>query len=508
MTRSIESNANDHLRSSLTKQRGISFEETLRVHHSSSILSDIHDETAFLLYLRQSLAQPDDFRIGYNVKFRWTYDEHLQSNYKPDFLLIRPRTTAESRLEITIVDAKSSLRMAIEHCVQVTLYAIDLRVWLERHQLDEQVFINDIGEIWIPSEDAKVLYEVKRFPLRKLRSRLEDFLRYDLDRILTGECEEGNLSLRMGEKLDLLDSHWMMLPRCALCSFAGRCRQRARDREATSINNLAYLSPSVHALIRSAGDLRDLFESSTNEKLSLDDRMKFQKILSINPETRQSAMIEALRTHQPQLKSFSSSLIPRLTSNLRLLFIFILPNPSRLHSVALFAYNIFDMSDQSWLHSRAMVETYPSSLTIVSLVARALDELRGECQIVLFDEQERHVLFEQLTLGSESEQIAECLALLTSTENAIRLDHPPDIVQSDRLFRSHALSTQRKEEIERELFEHYDVQNSKRVNRPELVQQLKHLNEQVQEKARQTLVGLPFLICLHSGNESRLLGLT
>ena len=290
-----------------------------------------------------------------------------------------------------------------------------------------------------------------------------------------------------------------MLPRCALCSFAGRCRQRARDKEPTSINNLAYLTPSVHRLVRSAGDLQRLFETSTEDDLPSDERMKYQKILSINPQTGESALIAALRTRQPQLKSSSSPLIPRATSNLRLLFILILPNPSRLYSLTLFAYNIFEMSNQSWLHSQAIVESSPSSSKIVSLVARALGELRGECQIVVFDEQERRALFDQLTLGSDSEEIGQCLALLTSSENAIRLDHPPDIVQADRLFRSHALSSQRKEEIERELLEHYDISNEKKANKPELVQQLKQLNEQVQEKARQTLVGLPFLICLHSG---------
>ncbi|CAF1588097.1 unnamed protein product, partial [Rotaria sordida] len=31
------------------------------------------------------------------------------------------------------------------------------------------------------------------------------------------------------------------------------------------------------------------------------------------------------------------------------------------------------------------------------------------CQIILFDEQERTVLFEQLALGSDNEQIEQCL---------------------------------------------------------------------------------------------------
>lgn len=120
------------------------------------------------------------------MKFRWTYDQNLQSNYKPDFLLIKPLLNNENRIEITIADAKSSSRMRIEHCIQVALYAIDLRTWLEKNKLDEHIFINDIGEIWLPSENTLVPYEKKTFPMIRLQDRLRKFLKYDLEKILKG----------------------------------------------------------------------------------------------------------------------------------------------------------------------------------------------------------------------------------------------------------------------------------------------------------------------------------
>ena len=64
----------------------------------------------------------------------------LQTNNKPNFLLLKHLENDENRIEITIADAKSSSRMRIEHCIQVALYTMDLRVWIERNQLDQHVF--------------------------------------------------------------------------------------------------------------------------------------------------------------------------------------------------------------------------------------------------------------------------------------------------------------------------------------------------------------------------------
>ena len=174
------------LKDSLTKQRGIDFESNIKSYYSTSILENITDETEFLSYLHTNLnSHNDNVRIGYNIKFRWTYDQNLESNYKPDFLLLKHLPNNENRIEITIADAKSSSQMRIEHCIQVALYALDLRVWIERHQLDQQVFINDFGQIWLPTTTAtneknqSIPYENKRFPLRKLEERL----RYERQRM-------------------------------------------------------------------------------------------------------------------------------------------------------------------------------------------------------------------------------------------------------------------------------------------------------------------------------------
>jgi hypothetical protein len=83
--------------------------------------------------------------------------------------------------------------MRIEHSIQVALYAIDLRVWLERNQLDEHIFINDFGEIWLPSENNLIPYEKKIFPMTKLQERLRNFLNYNLDKILTGKFKKKHI---------------------------------------------------------------------------------------------------------------------------------------------------------------------------------------------------------------------------------------------------------------------------------------------------------------------------
>jgi hypothetical protein len=187
VTSKIESYNSDVLKSSLAKQRGISFENNIKSYHSSSILSNIHDENEFFSYLHSSISSSNELGIGYNIKFRWSYDKNLESNYKPDFLLLKNLNTNENRIEITVADAKSSSRMRIEHCIQVALYAMDLRVWIERHKLDEHVFINDIGEIWLPSEDQLIPYEKKIFPMSKLQERLRYFLKNDFEKILKGK---------------------------------------------------------------------------------------------------------------------------------------------------------------------------------------------------------------------------------------------------------------------------------------------------------------------------------
>ncbi|CAF1163663.1 unnamed protein product [Rotaria sordida] len=492
----INSNNSDTLKNILTKHRGISFEADIKSYHSQSILSNIHNEDEFLFYLRSSISSPiDELRIAYNVKFHWTYDKHLQSNYKPDFLLIKHLINNDNRIQITIADAKSSSRMRIEHCIQVALYAIDLRIWIERNKLDEYVFINDLGEIWLPSDNELIPYEKKNFPMAKLQERLRLFLKYELEKILTG-------------------SEWIMLPRCSLCSYAPRCRQRAIYYEPESINNLSYLSSSAHSLIYSffhstlfsSINLKHLFDQSNKDDLYSDDKRKLQNILSINVEDKTSAVIKALQTHEPQLKQQTSLLIPKQNNDLILLFYFLISNPSQLHSVALFAYNIYDTFNQSWVSSKPIIQSYPSPYQIVSMISQSLEfkeKSQRPCQIILFDEQEKLNLFEQLTLASDSEYIDQCLILLSSSENAILLDYPPDIIQTDRFFRSHPLSNVKKDEIEQELYERYgssgdDNNNNKKLTKKELSQQLRLLNEKEQEKTRQTLIGLPCLICLHT----------
>ncbi len=489
---SNEFKSSDTLKDSLTKQRGITFESNIKSYYSSSILSNIHDEHEFLSYLRSSIVSPGEFAIGYNIKFRWTYDKNLDSNYKPDFLLIKHQNKNENRIEITIADAKSSSRMRIEHCIQVALYGIDLRVWIERNQLDEHIFINDFGEIWLPSEDESIPYEKKIFPLSKLQERLRYFLQYDLDKVLHG-------------------NEWLMLPRCSLCSFSSRCRQRSIYHEPESINNLSYLTRSIHLLIRSffqttlfsSIDLQLLFNPINHDDIYSDDQIKLQKIFSIDSNNRTSALIKALQTHEPQLKQQTSLLIPKFNKNLILFFIILIPNPSKLHSLALFASNIYDISKQNWFSSQPMIQIYPQPSDVVSMLGQSLEKLREyssrPCQIVLFDEQEKTILFEQLTLASDSQYISQCLTLLSSSENAILLDHPPDVIQTDRLFRSHPLSNVTKDEIEQELFQRYGSTNNNKSTKTELTQQLRQLNENEQDKARENLIGLPCLISLHTG---------
>ncbi|CAF3753709.1 unnamed protein product [Rotaria sp. Silwood1] len=66
----IESKYSDSLKNSLIKKRGISFEDSIKSYHSSSILSNIHDEYEFLSYLHSSISKPTEFQISYNIKFQ------------------------------------------------------------------------------------------------------------------------------------------------------------------------------------------------------------------------------------------------------------------------------------------------------------------------------------------------------------------------------------------------------------------------------------------------------
>jgi hypothetical protein len=305
-----------------------------------------------------------------------------------------------------------------------------------------------------------------------------------------------------------------MLPRCSTCPFAARCRQRAIRHEPESINNLSYLTPSTHSLLHSffsstsfsSIDLNLIFDQTNTDQTHSDEKMKLQRILAIDSADGTSATVKALQTHEPQVKPQTSFLIPKPSEDLLLMFLFVIPNPSQLHSVALFAYNIYDTFDQSWSSSEPTMQSYPSPSQIVSLIAQSLEELRRRsprpCQIVLFDEQERSVLFDQLTLASDNECINQCLVLLSSSQNAIRLDHPPDVIQTDRVFRSHPLSNVNKGDIEQELNDRYGISDDrkKKSTKVELAQQLRQLNDKEQESARQTLIGLPCLISLHTGS--------
>ncbi|CAF3991885.1 unnamed protein product [Rotaria sp. Silwood1] len=274
------------------------------------------------------------------------------------------------------------------------------------------------------------------------------------------------------------------------------------------LKKYSKLTRSTYLLIQSlfsSINIQFILDHSNNNEYYLDDKIKLQKILSINTENKTSTVIHALQTHEPQLKQqLSSLLIPKKNNDLILLFIFLIPDPFQLHSVALLAYNIYDISNQSWFFFQPIIQINPSSSQIISIITQALEKLSQQfqrpCQIILFDEQERTVLFEQLTLASDNEQIEQCLILLQSSENAILLNYPPDIIQTDRLFRSHPLSNISKDEIKKELYERYGSSdnNNKKSTKAELVQELKQLNEKEQEKARQTLIGLPCLICLHT----------
>ncbi|CAF3362678.1 unnamed protein product [Rotaria sp. Silwood2] len=67
-------------------------------------------------------------------------------------------------------------------------------------------------------------------------------------------------------------------------------------------------------------------------------------------------------------------------------------------------------------------------------------------------------------------------------------------------FCSYPLSSLSKDAIKQELYERHGSSGNynKKSTKAELVQQLRQLNERKQEKARQNLIRLPCLICLHA----------
>ena len=286
-----------------------------------------------------------------------------------------------------------------------------------------------------------------------------------------------------------LGSEWMMLPRCSTCPFAARCRQRAIESEPNSINNLAYLTPAIHTLIRSlfprSVDIQLIFDRLHDDSLCSDDKLKLQRILSVNSNDGSSAALEAIRTRDAQVKQQSSLLIPKENKQMIQLFIILFPDPSIIYTVALLAYNIYDMNKNSWVFSTPIIELQPSADKVVSIIAQSLKKLQTlsdrACQVVVFDERERTILLDQLTLASDNEQISECLPLLCSTDSVLYLNDQSNASEIDSIS-----------DINND-------ENDKKAGKTRSAKPLKQLKENEQEYAKETHIGLPYLISLHSG---------
>jgi hypothetical protein len=97
----------------------------------------------------------------------------------------------------------------------------------------------------------------------------------------------------------------------------------------------------------------------------------YKEFYLLMQKLKQVLFLKALQTHEPQLKQQTSLLIPKINENSVLLFMFIMADPSELHSIALFSYNIYDTSKRSWFYSQPIIEKYLTSSQIVLLISQS-----------------------------------------------------------------------------------------------------------------------------------------
>ncbi|KAI9346735.1 hypothetical protein DFJ73DRAFT_837333 [Zopfochytrium polystomum] len=222
-------------------KRGIEFEDTIRAHLDSKslIFSAAGLSISNLLLGIVSDARSEFFVIDFAFLPPGTFSSDVPfGRMKPDFIHVQKRSAPVGNIiTLTIIDAKSSKKVKLEHQIQVGLYSLAFTDHLkalttEPLSLEDTVTVqfalNDIGQIWLPQQGAPLqttgsksfghrhspidVVRVESFTLPLVYNILRNLLEIQLPSVLRNELES---------------VEWSLEPTCEWCPFLEGCKARA-----------------------------------------------------------------------------------------------------------------------------------------------------------------------------------------------------------------------------------------------------------------------------------------
>ncbi|MBL7037574.1 MAG: UvrD-helicase domain-containing protein [Pirellulaceae bacterium] len=141
------------------------------------------------------------------------------SDNHPDLIAIVGDEDGHRRFHL--IDLKRGESLQLTHRVQVLLYAMELDTIVRDQRIDDAQVDLQIGSVWLGSQP-----EPTACSLGELRPHLENFLRYDLIRILRGS---------------VADAHWHVHSRCEWCEFFRYCWSEMQRND--DLSRLSQLTP-------------------------------------------------------------------------------------------------------------------------------------------------------------------------------------------------------------------------------------------------------------------------
>lgn len=222
------------------------------------------------------------------------YEEHgldtslvVLSDNHPD--LVEIRADADGRRLLRVVDVKRGESLKLTHRVQILLYALELQALLDAEGIADVRVDLDHGAVWLGKQP-----EPEVFSLTAFRPHLERFLRFDLQRILSGSAKE---------------AQWHLYHRCEWCEFFDHCREEMR--RTNDVSRIEQLTPyGKRHLVAEAG-VRTLTELAGFLKRADADEVLNRCASLAGQRHRLEARVRALETEEPQLHGTASPDLPQ-----------------------------------------------------------------------------------------------------------------------------------------------------------------------------------------------------
>jgi hypothetical protein len=217
-------------------------------------------------------------------------------------------------VRITVADIKASATLKLYHQVQVALYAKMLERLLAQQQQQQQqalaahdgatgravaFTLDDHGEVWRPGQSRP-----DRFLLAPLSGHLEALLQEKVPRALATDAVVP----------------WNVLARCSECEYKSDCRQRAQQQPRPGLNLVAGMASADVAWIRAqlnmpdrrraTIDVEDLAQDRVVQRLYNDEPARARRALALRPAAVTSAVLDAARTRQAQLRGVPDPSLP------------------------------------------------------------------------------------------------------------------------------------------------------------------------------------------------------